>query len=106
MKQQIIFFAWAVCTLAACNGNTIAGADSIATAATDSLHFKSGYSDVNGIKMYYEIYGQGKPLILLHGGGSTIQTSFSSLIPLLARHRQVIAVELQAHGAQVTEMQT
>ena len=98
MKHQIIFFAWAVCTLAACNGNTKAGADSIATAATDSLHFKSGYSDVNGIKMYYEIYGQGKPLILLHGGGSTIQTSFSSLIPLLARHRQVIAVELQAHG--------
>jgi pimeloyl-ACP methyl ester carboxylesterase len=48
--------------------------------------------------MYYEIYGQGNPLVLLHGGGSTIQTSFGSIIPLLAKHRQIIAVELQAHG--------
>jgi pimeloyl-ACP methyl ester carboxylesterase len=60
--------------------------------------FKSGYSDVNGIKMYYEIYGEGKPLVLIHGGGSTIQTSFGRIIPLLARSRQVIGVELQAHG--------
>jgi pimeloyl-ACP methyl ester carboxylesterase len=63
-----------------------------------SLAFKSGYSDVNGLKMYYEIYGQGKPLVLIHGGGSTIQTSFGRLIPLLANDRQLIAVELQAHG--------
>jgi len=65
--------------------------------ATD-LHFKNGYSNVNGIKMYYEIYGQGKPLVLIHGGGSTIQTSFSNIIPLLSQKRQLIAVELQAHG--------
>ena len=58
----------------------------------------SGYSDVNGLKMYYEMYGQGKPLILIHGGGSTIQTSFEKIIPLLAKNRKVIAVELQAHG--------
>src|SRR3954454_1167191 len=61
-------------------------------------NFKSGYSDVNGLKMYYEIYGQGKPLVLIHGGGSTIQTSFGRVIPHLAKNRQVIAVELQAHG--------
>jgi pimeloyl-ACP methyl ester carboxylesterase len=60
--------------------------------------FKSGYSDVNGLKMYYEIYGQGKPLVLIHGGGSTIQTSFGRIISLLAKHRQIIAMELQAHG--------
>lgn len=58
----------------------------------------SGYSDVNGLKMYYEIYGQGKPLVLVHGGGSTIQTNFEKIIPLLAKNRKVIAVELQAHG--------
>lgn len=63
-----------------------------------SSTFKSGHSEVNGIKMYYEIYGSGKPLILLHGGGSTIQTSFGRIIPLLAKNRQVIGVELQAHG--------
>lgn len=60
--------------------------------------FKSGYSDVNGLKMYYEIYGQGKPLILVHGGGSTIQTSFGRVIPQFAKDRQVIAMELQMHG--------
>ena len=59
---------------------------------------ESGYSDVNGIKMYYEIYGQGKPLVLIHGGGSTIQSTFEKAIPFLAKNRKVIAVELQAHG--------
>lgn len=59
---------------------------------------KKGYADVNGIKMYYEIYGQGKPLVLIHGGGSTIQTTFGSIIPLLSKNRQLIGVELQAHG--------
>jgi pimeloyl-ACP methyl ester carboxylesterase len=63
-----------------------------------SLTFKSGYSEVNGLKMYYEIYGQGKPLVLVHGGGSTIQTNFEKIIPLLAKNRKIIAIELQAHG--------
>jgi pimeloyl-ACP methyl ester carboxylesterase len=58
----------------------------------------AGYSNVNGLKMYYEIYGQGKPLVLIHGGGSTIQTSFGGIIPLLAKSRQLIGMELQAHG--------
>lgn len=60
--------------------------------------FTSGYSDINGIKMYYEIYGQGKPLLLLHGGGSTIQTTFGRVIPALAKKHQLICTELQAHG--------
>lgn len=59
---------------------------------------KNGYAVVNGIKMYYEIYGEGKPLVLLHGGGSTIQSTFGRAIPLLASHRQLICIELQAHG--------
>jgi pimeloyl-ACP methyl ester carboxylesterase len=61
-------------------------------------NFTNGYSEVNGLSMYYEIHGHGKPLVLIHGGGSTIQTSFGNIIPLLAAHRQIIAVELQAHG--------
>jgi pimeloyl-ACP methyl ester carboxylesterase len=65
---------------------------------TDNNNFKSGYSEVNGLTMYYEIYGQGKPLVLIHGGGSTIQTTFGRIIPQLSKHRQIIAVELQAHG--------
>lgn len=64
----------------------------------DTLGFKSGYSEVNGLKMYYETYGQGKPLVLIHGGGSTIQSNFEKVIPLFAKGREVFAVELQAHG--------
>ncbi len=60
--------------------------------------FTSGYSVVNGLKMYYEIHGSGKPLVVLHGGGSTIQTTFGRILGELAQNRQVIAVELQSHG--------
>jgi len=70
----------------------------MATTTSDSLTFKNGYSDVNGLEMYYEIYGQGKPLVLIHGGGSTIQSNFEKIIPLFAKSRKVIAVELQTHG--------
>ena len=59
---------------------------------------QSGYAPVNGISMYYEIYGNGMPLVLIHGGGSTIQTTFSKIIPLLEKNHKVIAVEMQAHG--------
>lgn len=61
-------------------------------------NFKSGYSDVGGMNMYYEIHGQGKPLVLIHGGGSIIQTTFGNIIPLLSKHRQIIAMDMQAHG--------
>jgi pimeloyl-ACP methyl ester carboxylesterase len=56
------------------------------------------YALVNGINLYYEVHGTGQPLILLHGGLGTIDWLFGDLIPPLAEHRQVIAVELQAHG--------
>ena len=59
----------------------------------------SGYAPVNGLRMYYQIYGNGTvPLVLIHGGGSTIESSFGRLLPLLSVNRKVIAVELQAHG--------
>ncbi|MEO8582420.1 MAG: alpha/beta hydrolase [Flavitalea sp.] len=48
--------------------------------------------------MYYEIHGSGDPLVLIHGGGSTINTSFGKVLPLFAKSFKVIAVELQAHG--------
>ena len=59
---------------------------------------KSGYAEVNGLKMYYEVYGSGQPLVLVHGAFSGIGTSFEKLLPGLAQNRQVIAFELQAHG--------
>ncbi|MDB5132704.1 MAG: alpha/beta hydrolase fold protein [Mucilaginibacter sp.] len=71
---------------------------SFKTIASDTLISKHGYSEVNGIKMYYEIYGQGKPLVLIHGGGSNIQTTFGRVIPMLAKKYKIIAMDLQAHG--------
>ena len=56
------------------------------------------HAHVNGINLYYEIHGSGTPLVLLHGGGSTITTSFGRILPELAKTHQVIALELQAHG--------
>jgi pimeloyl-ACP methyl ester carboxylesterase len=59
---------------------------------------QTGYAPVNGLNMYYEIHGTGQPLVLLHGAFSAIGTSFEALLPSLAKTRQVIAFELQAHG--------
>ncbi|HEX6533683.1 MAG TPA: alpha/beta hydrolase [Gemmatimonadaceae bacterium] len=56
------------------------------------------YANVNGLRMYYEVHGDGFPLVLIHGGGSTIGTSFGRILPALAKSHKVIAVELQAHG--------
>jgi pimeloyl-ACP methyl ester carboxylesterase len=50
------------------------------------------------LNIYYETYGTGRPLVLLHGGGSTIQSTFGQILPELAKTHQVIGVELQAHG--------
>jgi pimeloyl-ACP methyl ester carboxylesterase len=64
--------------------------------------FAHGYADNDGLRMYYEVHGPEvagqPPLLLIPGGGSTIGTNFSELIPLLAGHRQVIAVEEEGHG--------
>ncbi|HWO22994.1 MAG TPA: alpha/beta hydrolase [Kofleriaceae bacterium] len=56
------------------------------------------YADVNGLKMYYEVHGKGRPLVLLHGAFCTIDACFGQLVKLLSKSRQVIAVELQGHG--------
>ncbi|MCA9837321.1 MAG: alpha/beta hydrolase [Trueperaceae bacterium] len=58
---------------------------------------KAHYAKLNGLELYYEIYGEGEPLILLHGGlGSTAMVA--PIVPELSKDRQVIAVDLQAHG--------
>jgi pimeloyl-ACP methyl ester carboxylesterase len=70
---------------------------------TDSgnpTRIEAGRAVVNGIDIYYEAHGghDGTPLVLLHGGGSTIDSNFGRVLPLLARSRRVIAVEEQGHG--------
>ncbi len=58
----------------------------------------SGYAPANGTKVYYEVYGDGKPIVLLHGAYYTIGLNWGELIPELAKTRKVIALELQGHG--------
>ena len=60
-------------------------------------HARSSYTSVNGLNLYYEIHGAGEPLILLHGGVGAIEM-FGEVLPSLAQNRQVVAVDLQAHG--------
>lgn len=58
----------------------------------------SGNAPVNGIEVYYEIYGEGEPIILLHGAFYTIEMNWGQLIPELSKTRKVIAIEFQGHG--------
>ena len=59
---------------------------------------RAGYADVNGLHLYYELHGEGSPLVLLHGGMLTIDLNFAGLIPTLAQRHLVIGVEMQGHG--------
>jgi pimeloyl-ACP methyl ester carboxylesterase len=68
------------------------------TTTTEPAPRETKYVDVNGVHMYVEQYGQGSPLVLLHGGIMTIELNFTSLIPTLAGRHTVIGVELQGHG--------
>ena len=58
----------------------------------------TGYAQVNGLKMYYEVHGNGDPVVLLHGSFLTITNNWTQWIGELAKTRKVIAVEMQGHG--------
>ncbi len=64
--------------------------------------FQTGHAPVNGLQIYFEIHGMANParppLVLLHGGGDTVKTSFGYILPELARERQIIAFEQQGYG--------
>ena len=59
---------------------------------------ESGYAEVNGLKMYYEVYGKGKPIVMVHGSYMNIPMNWSHMIPLFAKDRKVIVAEMQGHG--------
>ena len=58
----------------------------------------SGYAPVNGIKVYYEVYGNGRPIVLLHGAFMTIEGNWAPIIAELSKTWKVIAIEMQGHG--------
>jgi pimeloyl-ACP methyl ester carboxylesterase len=68
-----------------------------ATDWTADSHGSGQYAEVNGISLYYETHGSGRPLILLHGGLGSGEM-FGPILPALAERHQVIAVDLQGHG--------
>jgi pimeloyl-ACP methyl ester carboxylesterase len=96
--MKIVLFFSLVFLMAGCDHSKIKSMPVKNDGAQIRTVSRTGYAPVNGIKMYYEIHGEGEPLVLIHGGGSTIETSFGRILPLLAQHHKVIAVELQAHG--------
>ena len=59
---------------------------------------ESGYADVNGLKLYYEVYGSGKPIVLIHGSFMNIPLNWSQFIRFMAKDRKVIVAEMQGHG--------
>jgi len=69
----------------------------VTTEWTTQTKGTGNYADVNGINLYYETHGSGRPLILLHGGLGSGEM-FGPIIPALAANHQVIAVDLQGHG--------
>ncbi|MFC5502049.1 alpha/beta fold hydrolase [Lysinimonas soli] len=66
------------------------------------MTIETGFASSGELRMYYELHGEPvpgtRPLLLIHGGGATIQTNWEHLIPLVTPSRQVIAVEEQGHG--------
>ncbi|HZG67830.1 MAG TPA: alpha/beta hydrolase [Herpetosiphonaceae bacterium] len=73
---------------------TMHGGEQIEQTAQDG---QGGYAPVNGLNLYYEIYGSGRPLLLLHGGFG-LTGMFGEVLSQLAAGRRVIAVDLQGHG--------
>ena len=82
-----------------CSARRFAQAEATPTLATPiaDTRLQSGYAPVNGPRMYYEIYGSGEPLVLLHGAFGAIDP-WGPMLTILAENHQVIAVEFQGHG--------
>jgi pimeloyl-ACP methyl ester carboxylesterase len=106
MNKHIKTSLWIVLALivaTSCQPNTKEG-NNASTQPKDTLASQSirpsdtGYAAVNGLKMYYEVYGTGKPIVLLHGSYMNIPLNWAHIIPMLANNRKVIVAEMQGHG--------
>jgi pimeloyl-ACP methyl ester carboxylesterase len=99
MIRTIILITLTALTISSCKNSDNKATTAQTTAFNKTKQDSSiGYASVNGLKMYYEIHGTGTPLVLIHGGGSTIQTTYGRVLHSFAKTHKVIAVELQAHG--------
>jgi pimeloyl-ACP methyl ester carboxylesterase len=85
IQKPVLIIAMLLCTIFQSSGQ-------------QSKPASSGYVPVNGIKVYYEVYGAGKPIVLLHGAFMNIEMNWGQIIPELSKTRKVIAIEMQGHG--------
>ena len=88
----------AACRPAPKEPQTAAAAPLEPTASAPAAPAASGYADVNGLKLYYEVHGTGQPIVLVHGSFMNIPMNWANVIPSLSRSRQVIVAEMQGHG--------
>jgi len=104
MKKNIIThlcFALIVSAVGSCqqdHNKSTSATSKDSTAIQVAKPSETGYAAVNGLKLYYEVYGQGKPIVLLHGSFMTIPLNWSYVIPQFAKDRKVIVAEMQGHG--------
>lgn len=98
IRQTILISMIALLILSCNNSDNKTMTSQTATDNPTRQDSSSGYASVNGLRMYYEIHGAGAPLVLVHGGGSTLQTTFGNVLQGFAKTHKVIAVEMQAHG--------
>ncbi|MEP7241799.1 MAG: alpha/beta hydrolase [Devosia sp.] len=96
-RRQFVTTAIATAALAALPRLANAATTSAQEGTTMTTRPNSGYAPVNGVEIYYELHGSGKPLVLLHGGFGSIEM-FGPVLAELAKSRQVIGVDLQGHG--------
>lgn len=99
-KPWLVLLASGLLVLSACRATDPPQTETVQQQKGDSKAIQpvsSGYVEVNGIKLYREIYGVGEPVVLLHGGLMTTK-EMSPLIQALSKKRKVIAVELEGHG--------
>lgn len=97
LKSTLIALVTSAAAMLVAPAVTTAEEEKPAQAAPSAAPAKSGRIELDGISYYYEIHGQGEPLLLLHGGlGST--SMFGPVLPALAEDRTVIGVDLQGHG--------
>ncbi len=90
-------------TLAVCSNSAMPITEGGATVTREDdaqAPAAGSYASVNGLDMYYEVHGTGRPLVLLHGAYMTIN-AMGAVLPSLAETRRVIAVELQGHTADI-----
>jgi pimeloyl-ACP methyl ester carboxylesterase len=97
--RTLIFIILVTLAISSCNNSQDSNMSGLSAETKKEKQDSTGaYASVNGLNMYYEIHGTGSPLVLIHGGGSTIQTTFGRVLHSFAKTHKIIAVELQAHG--------